>query len=222
MRLLLRNIFAVDKIPWVFLAVTLAAVVIQCDGAWRPLLIYDRNAVVHGEWWRIWTGHLVHFGWPHLVADAGLFLILGRLLERAHPVISRAALVVMPVVIAVTLCWLDSTMIRYGGLSAIDFGLLIFLAGRGWQKDWVDWFWPAVLAIYVGEVILEIAYGHGHGGGMIQFDDPSIRIGTAAHVGGGACGVLAWLCSWWQGRRRGMASAGASAPPPRAGPEARE
>ena len=200
MRPLLRKIFAFDEIPWVFLIVTVATVVIECNSAWRPVLIYDRYAVVRGEWWRIWTGHLVHFGWPHFVADAGLFLILGRLLERDHPVISRTALVAMPVVIVVTLAWLDPVMIQYGGLSAVDFGLLIFLAGRGWQKNWVDWFWPAVLAIYVGEVILEATYGHGHGGGMIQFDDPAIRVGTAAHIGGGVCGVLAWLCSWWHGR----------------------
>jgi len=70
MRLLLRKIFAFDEIPWVFLVVTLAAVVIQFNGAWRPLLIYDRTAVMQGEWWRIWTGHLVHFGWPHFVCDA--------------------------------------------------------------------------------------------------------------------------------------------------------
>jgi rhomboid family GlyGly-CTERM serine protease len=201
MRLLLRKIFAFDEIPWVFLVVTLAAVVIQFNGAWRPLLIYDRTAVMQGEWWRIWTGHLVHFGWPHFVCDAGLFLILGRLIERVHPVISRTALVAMPVVIAVTLYWLDPAMVRYGGLSAVNFGLLLFLAGRGWQKNWVDWFWPAVLAIYVAEVILETVYGHGHGGGMIQFDDPSVRVGTAAHIGGGACGILAWLWSWWHGRQ---------------------
>jgi rhomboid family GlyGly-CTERM serine protease len=201
MRLLLRKIFAFDEIPWVFLVVTLAAVVIQFNGAWRPLLIYDRTAVMQGEWWRIWTGHLVHFGWPHFVCDAGLFLILGRLIERVYPVISRTALVAMPVVIAVTLYWLDPAMVRYGGLSAVNFGLLLFLAGRGWQKNWVDWFWPAVLAIYVAEVILETVYGHGHGGGMIQFDDPLVRVGTAAHIGGGACGIFAWLCSWWHGRQ---------------------
>ena len=211
MRLLLRKIFAFDEIPWVFLVVTLAAVVIQCNGAWRPLLIYDRHAVLQGQWWRIWTGHLVHFGWPHFVCDAGLFIILGRLIERAYPVISRAALVVMPVVIAVTLYWLDPAMIRYGGLSAVNFGLLLFLAGRGWQKNWVDWFWPAVLIIYVGEVVLETFYGHGHGGGMIQFDDPSVRVGTAAHIGGGACGIVSWLCSWWHGRRISAGRSGAAA-----------
>jgi rhomboid family GlyGly-CTERM serine protease len=202
MRALLRKVLAPDQIPWVFLIITAAAVVIQFNPGWRGWLLCDWDAIAAGEWWRIWTGHLVHFGWPHFVADAGLFLILGRLLERQHPVISRLALFVMPVVILAAIRWLDPAMIRYGGLSAVNFGLLLFLAANGWQKNWVDWFWPAVLAIYVGEVILEIVYGHGHGGGMIQFDDPSIRVGTAAHIGGGAFGILAWLVSWLYGRRR--------------------
>ncbi len=203
MRALLRKILAPDQIPWVFLVITAASVVVQFNPGWRDSLLCDRDAILAGEWWRIWTGHLVHFGWPHFVADGGLFLILGRLLERPHPVISRLALVVMPLVICVTIDWLDPEMVRYGGLSAINFGLLLFLAANGWQKNWVDWFWPAVLAIYVGEVILETVYGHGHGGGMIQFDDPSIRVGTAAHIGGGAYGILAWFVSWSYGRWRG-------------------
>ena len=208
MRSLLRKILAPDQIPWVYLMVSVAAVVIQLHGGWRGRLVCDRDAILAGEWWRIWTGHLVHFGWPHFVADAGLFLILGRLLERPHPVISRLALVVMPVVICATIFWLDPAMTRYGGLSAVNFGLLLFLAANGWQKNWVDWFWPAVLAIYVGEVVLETVYGNGHGGGMIQFDDPSVRVGTAAHIGGGACGILAWLASWLYGRRRARRSPG--------------
>jgi rhomboid family GlyGly-CTERM serine protease len=203
MRALLRKILAPEEFPWVFLVITAAAVVVQFNPGWRDSLLCDRDAILAGQWWRIWTGHLVHFGWPHFVADGGLFIILGRLLERPHPVISRLALVVMPLVICVTIDWLDPEMVRYGGLSAVNFGLLLFLAAHGWQKNWVDWFWPAVLAIYVGEVILETVYGHGHGGGMIQFDDPSIRVGTAAHIGGGAYGIFAWFVSWVYGRWRG-------------------
>ena len=202
MRALLRKILARDQIPWVFLTISAATLIIQFNPGWRGRLLCDRDAIIAGEWWRIWTGHLVHFGWPHFVADAGLFLILGRLLERPHPVISRLSLVVMPFVICVSVYWLDPAMTRYGGLSAVNFGLLLFLAAHGWQKNWVDWFWPAVLAIYVGEVILETVYGQGHGGGMIQFDDPNVRVGTAAHIGGGAFGILAWLVSWLHGRSR--------------------
>jgi len=186
-----RRLFARDRLPWVYLAVAAAALVIQVRPGWRPALLYDRAAVGAGEWWRIWTGHLVHFGWPHFVVDAGLFLILGRLLEREHPVISRGALVAMPAAIVAGLYWCEPAMQQYGGLSAVNLGLLVFAACRGWQRDWVDWFWPAVLAIYIGEVVLE-ARGGGRGGGLIAFDDPSVRVATGAHVTAGLCGLAAW------------------------------
>ena len=203
LRSLLRSLLAPGKIPWVFLALGLAALVIQLNVSWREALVYQRAALARGEWWRIWTGQLVHFGWPHFIADGGLFLILGRLLELQYPRVSRFGLAVMPVVITATLYWCDPTMIRYGGLSAVNLGLLVFLACQGWQKNWFDWFWPAVLAIYVGEVILEAKVGHGHGGGMIQFDDPSIHVATDAHIASAVFGVLLWAVV----RRR---SAGAS------------
>ncbi|MEJ2554278.1 MAG: hypothetical protein P8079_09855, partial [Gammaproteobacteria bacterium] len=30
-------------------------------------LRYDRGAILHGQWWRILTGNVVHLGWPHLL-----------------------------------------------------------------------------------------------------------------------------------------------------------
>jgi rhomboid family GlyGly-CTERM serine protease len=171
------------------------AAVIQLNRPWRDALVYDRVAVAHGQWWRIWTGQLVHFGWPHFVADTGLFLILGWLLEGAWPRLCRLGLLAMPPVICGTIYWFDPATVRYGGLSAVNLGFLIFLACRGWQKNWVDWFWPAVLAVYVGEIILEAKVGHGHGGGMIQFDDSSVHVATVAHLGAAGCGLLLWAGS---------------------------
>jgi rhomboid family GlyGly-CTERM serine protease len=178
--------------PWIFLTVALVALVIQLVPAWREPLLYDRTAIAHGDWWRVWTGHLVHFGWPHFVADTGLFLILGWLLDAPHPWFSRLGLVVMPAFISAILFWFDPGMNRYGGLSAVNLGLLLYLALQGWRRDWADWFWPAVLLIYVGEVIFEIAKG-GHGGGMIQFDDPGVQVATSAHLASAAYALLAWL-----------------------------
>jgi rhomboid family GlyGly-CTERM serine protease len=195
MRALLRNTFARDQLPRVFLVVFLAAVVVQLHPGWRDALVYDRRALGAGEWWRIWTGQLVHFGWPHFAADAGLFLILGRLLEWEYPWLSRFAIAALPLVIAGTIFWFDPAMVRYGGLSAVNLGLLVFLACQGWQKNWVDWFWPAVLAIYVGEVVLEATVGQGRGGGMIKFDDASVHVATSAHIGAAVFGVSLWLFS---------------------------
>lgn len=178
--------------PWIFLAAALVALVIQLNPAWRPTLLYDRAALADGEFWRIWTGHLVHFGWPHFVADTGLWLILGWLLETRHPVFSRMAFVGMPAFVSAVLWWFDPEMIRFGGLSAINLGLLLFLALQGWQRNWADWFWPAVLLIYVGEVIFEIVQG-GRGGGLIRFDDPAIHVATSAHLASAGYALLAWL-----------------------------
>ena len=180
--------------PWFFLAGSVAAIVIQLNPSWRGVLIYDRSALQHHEYWRAWTGHWVHFGWPHFVADGGLFFILGWILERRHPWFSRLSLFLMPPFISLAIYLFDSQMARYAGLSAVNLGLLLYLAAQGWRRDWTDWFWPAVLAIYIGEVVFETMRG-GHGGGMIQFDDPSVRVATSAHVASAVYALLGWLVS---------------------------
>lgn len=196
--------------PWVFGAVFLAALIIQLNPDWRGRLLYDRSGLEQGELWRAWTGHLVHFGWGHFIADAGLLFILGWLLEARHPVFSWLALGLMPPFISAVLFWLDPTMTRYGGLSAVNLGMLLYLAGQGWQRNWTDWFWPAVLAIYVGEVIFESIQG-GRGGGMIRFDDPAVRVATSAHLASAVYALIAWLIAWGRTSRlsaRGSARRG--------------
>ncbi|MEO6875789.1 MAG: rhombosortase [Opitutaceae bacterium] len=179
-----------------FLTIALIATVIQFynvpGSRWREALIYDRDAIAQGEWWRIWTGHLVHFGWAHFVPDAGLFVILGWLLESRHRLLSWFLLVTLPAVISGSLYFGDRGMTHYGGLSAVDMGLLVFLACSGWQKNWFDWFCPAVLAVYVAEIIIENVRGHGHGGGMIAFDDNSVHVATSAHVAAAIFAILVW------------------------------
>ncbi|HEY0969297.1 MAG TPA: rhombosortase [Opitutaceae bacterium] len=183
---------AVRSYPPLFAVIVIAAFVIQLNPAWRGGLIYDRAAIGTGEIWRLWTGHLVHFGWAHAVADVGLLLILGHALGRTHACFSRLAFAVMPLFISLCLYVFEPGMARYAGLSALDLGMLLYLAGCGWQRNWRDWFWPAILAVYVAELGLEIARG-GEGGGMIRFDDPSVRVATSAHLAGAAYAVIAWL-----------------------------
>lgn len=198
---LLRQIWA--KTPWTYLALGAVALLFAFMGGWREALIFDRAAIAQGEWWRLWTGHLIHFGWPHFLIDTGLFLILGWLLEREYPVFSRVSLVVLPALISAGIYWWDPAMLRYAGLSAFNLGLLVFLAMHGWQRAWTDWFWPAVLAIYIGELVLEATVGHGTGGGMIQFDDPSVHVATSAHIVGGVYGItMAIVIVRWR-RARG-------------------
>ena len=178
------------RLPWLVAGVALAAGLVQSLPGLRPILIYDRLALGQGQLWRLWTGHLVHFGWPHLVVDTGLLLIVGWFAERRHPAFTRGALWLMPVFISGWLYWLDPAMARYGGLSAVNLGLLLYVAAQGWRRDWTDWFWPAVIAAYVGELAFEY-YRGGTGGGAIRFDDASVRVATSAHVASAVYALLA-------------------------------
>ena len=89
-----------------------------------------------------------------------------------------------------------SPLLNVGRLSAVNLGLLLYAAIQGWRKDWTDWFWPAVLAAYLGELIFEY-YRGGQGGGAIRFDDPTIRVATGAHLASAAYALLALIVARW-------------------------
>ncbi len=184
------------RLPWLVLLAALAALLVQLVPAWRQSLLYDRAALAHGELWRVWTGHFVHFGWPHFVIDTGLLVILGWLMESRYPWFTRLALCLLPLFISSSIYLFEPSIIRYGGLSAVNLGLLLYMAVQGWRKDWTDWFWPAVLAAYLGELIFEY-YRGGQGGGAIRFDDPTIRVATGAHLASAAYALLALVVARW-------------------------
>lgn len=190
------------RFPWAFALLAAVSFGLQVAGD-RPTWLYDRDAIGAGEWWRLWTGHLVHFGWPHFVVDAGLFVILGWLLERAQPAFLRVSLVVLPPAISGIVYFAEPSLRAYGGLSAVNLALLLYMAAHGWQKDWRDWFWPAVLVIYVAELVFENTIGRGSGGGMIRFDDPSVKVATGAHLAATGCGLVMIAFDRWMRRRRG-------------------
>lgn len=179
------------------LACALAAFVVQLFPAWRDTLLYDRIALGQGEFWRAWTGHLVHFGWPHFVVDTGLLLVVGVIAGRRHPRFMLLGLVLMPAFISACLFWLEPGMIRYGGLSAVNLGLLLYVALEGWRAERREWFWPAVLAAYVAELAYESLRG-GQGGGTIRFDEPDVRVATGAHLAAAAYALLALLANRWR------------------------
>lgn len=178
------------NLPWCVSTFALAAIVFQFIPTAREHLLYDRAPLSAGQFWRIWTGHLVHFGWPHFLVDAGLLLVVGWFSESRHPAFTRLGLFLMPAFISGSLFWLEPDMVRYGGLSAVNLGLLLYVAVTGWMRDRREWFWPAVIVVYAVELAFEHLRG-GRGGGTIRFDDPGIRVATGAHLAAAAYALLA-------------------------------
>ncbi|MBI1784302.1 hypothetical protein HYR69_04085, partial [Candidatus Sumerlaeota bacterium] len=55
--------------PWATLLVGLLAAVGSGFGPARELFVWDRGAILHGEIWRLVTGHLVHAARGHFLLD---------------------------------------------------------------------------------------------------------------------------------------------------------
>jgi hypothetical protein len=69
----LRAPTAVSSIQGAWLVGLLAALLVLLwltGDAGRELLRYERTAVLHGEYWRLLTGHLVHGSGQHLLLNA--------------------------------------------------------------------------------------------------------------------------------------------------------
>ena len=45
------------------------------------LLTYDRQAILEGEWWRLWTSHFTHYSRLQLIADSAALFFLGLILQ---------------------------------------------------------------------------------------------------------------------------------------------
>ncbi|GHC93541.1 hypothetical protein GCM10007320_44610 [Pseudorhodoferax aquiterrae] len=94
--------------------------------AWLQALRYERGAVLQGELWRLWTGHLVHLGWAHWALNA-LGLLVYALLADAPPapraLLRQAAALALGISLLFVL--LLPQLAHYVGLSGVLYGLFL-------------------------------------------------------------------------------------------------
>jgi len=92
------------------------------------LLIFDRSAILHGEVWRILSGHAVHFSSTHFVYDLLAFGLAGGMIEYKRYPGCGILYVVMAFAIGVSLLIFKPGMDYYGGLSGLACGAVVYLA----------------------------------------------------------------------------------------------
>jgi len=109
-----RSVKAWLRRLWPMLVVVVPCLLLALGGdAWRDALRYDRTAILHGAWWRLFTGNLVHLGWGHLGEDLAGYILLWLLFEDVLP------------------GWRSPALIAAGGLG-VGLGLLIGDPGLQW------------------------------------------------------------------------------------------
>lgn len=179
---------------------------------WRDsaveLLQYSRSALAERELWRLLSGHLVHFSWTHLASDSAAFCLLGMLVERQE---GRATFAVLLSVLAlgtsIALWFCVPDLAYYGGISALNYGLLTWMCLTQRKRLGASWRWmpvllPLLLLAHVGWQY------HSETSLLVTALPRFVRVAWQAHL---AAVLLACVCTGIRGAARCWAFTRASA-----------
>ncbi len=157
----------------------------------RDALLYDRAAILHGEWWRLWSGHWMHFSPSHFFWNAVVIAGAGTWLEVRRPGLLGRFLFLAAPLLSVTFLFGAPTMAFYGGLSGLATGVVVLLALAQLARPQARraW-WLGVLAL-VGLKLGVDAFAPGPL--FADFGGQVVRTSVLAHAMGAAAAILFFL-----------------------------
>ncbi len=151
-------------------------------------LRFDRNAILSGEVWRIFTGHLAHLSWPHLAMNLlGLALVWG-LFDRHLPTKRWFHVMLFGGFgISLLLLVVDSHLLYYVGLSGVLHAM--FIVGCLYDLRTGRWDSKLLLILIITKLLWEQWYGPLPGsektaGGSVVVD---------AHLFGALMGLITYI-----------------------------
>jgi len=109
------------------LSLTLVTLLLAAVQGWsEPWLEFNRSAIDQGQWWRLVTGHWVHYGVYHLLMNSAALLLCGYvLLIDLKPGHYVALLLTCLLSVGLGLYWGNPQLGYYAGLSGVLHGLLV-------------------------------------------------------------------------------------------------
>jgi len=168
---------------WALLLALGAMTMLALTGAaGQTSLQYDRSALLAGEWWRLFTAHLVHLGPRHLLLNLGGLLLLGLLFGREYSVADWLIIVLLSMAAVDAGLWLLEPQVAwYVGASGVLHG--IWAAGACAQLRRSHW--PSAAPLLL--LLVKIGFEQWRGSSVVLGDLPVI---IDAHWYGAIGGAL--------------------------------
>jgi rhomboid family GlyGly-CTERM serine protease len=197
------------RFPWCTLAVASAGLLVSFGPGASELsasLRLDRAAVLHGELWRLLSGHLVH-GWPRLaVFDLGAIMILGTWIEQRSRADLTLAVVLAALLSSTAVLGLRPDLALYQGSSALAAALFVVCAAH-LARSGQDGRGPALAAtalLCLGAKLTLESSGLWPSPALAKV--PGVESVAVAHAAGALAGALAIVApGLW--RNRGLLAA---------------
>jgi rhomboid family GlyGly-CTERM serine protease len=156
------------------------------------LLEMDFASVVDGQWWRLLTGHVTHFGAQHLFWDLLMFVVLSSLCESQHQKHYAPLLLMVSLVVSATVMFACDDVISYRGLSGVDTGLFVWFVGdqfrisrKAADKGFAI-FWGSLGIALIGKLCFEAITGD-----LLFVHVDGFKPLVESHVSGGVAGGIA-------------------------------
>ncbi len=178
------------KLYPVTIVVAVAAIIATISSAVATWCQVDFTLIADGQWWRILTGHITHYGFSHLFYDLLMFVVLGAMCEHRHRRRFASAWIAMAAGITAVIAACCDDIVVYRGLSGIDTGLFVWFIVDQCRDRWSEnskvaaslWSLPAFALI--GKSIYEATTG------QTLFVDSSTFIPLVqSHLAGAAIGA---------------------------------
>lgn len=190
--------------PWLRLSamlLVLTSLAVQIfDSVLAEVLRYDRDAIIGGQLWRLFSGHLVHLSWTHLALNiAGLLLLV---IGFGHGMggackweLVRMALLMLAV--SLGLLVFNPELEWYVGLSGILHGLGVLIAVDLWRRGEL-----VGLVLLVG-LLLKVGWEQfGGGSGALLAASIGGSVIVDAHLYGLVTGIVMAAVRYFAGQIR--------------------
>ena len=143
-------------------------------------LVFKRDAINHGEWWRLITGNFVHTNYPHLALNLTGLWIMGFLFSDSfNPKKILISTLFLSIFTGLLLYWFSPELGWYAGFSGVLYGLFLVGAITAiYQKDFI--FGIGVALLIIGKVL----WGHFMGGSESSAELIGVPVATDAHLFG--------------------------------------
>ncbi len=185
-------------VPWFTALIVLLTLLAWFFPVVSGMLIFDRTAILHGQIWRLWTGHVCHFSGSHLLWDLLATALASAWIEMAAFPGRRCLWLMAPPFISVALLLSEPALQFYGGLSGLaTAGMTFACLGELRRPDSNRRFWQIILALVAVKTGWEFFSGETL---FARFGSAPVRAVPLSHAAGAAAAL--WVAAIY--RRRNL------------------